>query len=44
MTKSDKNRTGMSQMKDKNSPHTKECQNKVGKKIQGLSGWQTDES
>ena len=28
--KSDKNRTGMSQMKDKNSPHTKGHQNEVG--------------
>ena len=28
--KSDKNRTGMSQMKDKNSPHTKLHQNEVG--------------
>ena len=30
MTKSDKNRMGMSQMKDKNSPHTKRHRNKVG--------------
>ena len=36
MTKSDKNRTGMSQMKDKNSPHTKGCQNKVGREDLGF--------
>ena len=30
MTKSDKNRMKMSQMKDKNSPHTKGHWNEVG--------------
>ena len=44
MTKSDKYRTRMSQMKDKNSPHTKEHWNKWVEKIQGLSDWQLDES
>ena len=36
MTKSDKNRMGMSQMKDKNNPHTKECWNKVGREDLGF--------
>ena len=36
ITKSDKNRMWMSQIKDKNSPHTKGCWNEVGKEDLGF--------